>query len=694
MRTAAAVTLVLAGVGPATTPGGPGLAHADGCSLANGAIRRVIWIHLDNVHFTRDDPNVPSDLEQMPNLLDFMRSNGALLPNHQTALVAHTANNFVTTLTGVYGDRHGLPVSNTFRYFNPDGTTASAVGFAYWTARVSDGRTLSPTNSTYTMVTAEGKNAPAPWVPFTRAGCNFGAAGVANIVLENSGVDLADVFGADSPEARQAADDPNQARADHVGVVVHCARGAALCSAANRGVPDRLPDEPSGYEGFSALFGHKYVEPHISRQGPLLDLEGRVIADASGRNGFPGFDGMPAWVSLAYAAAMQENGIPITAAYISDAHSDRAARTPYGPGEAGYVANLRRYDAAFGTFFARLAARGINTSNTLFIFGADEGDHFVGSAPSPVGCDGVTTPCSYTTKGEVGVNVRGLLATEFGVTTPFDFKSAASPTFYVIGRPGRTVPAVRTLERAAGQLEVTNPYTGRVERLANTLADPIGMNLLHMQTGDPTRTATLALFAKPDYFVFASRPDCIMPCVAIDPGFAWIHGTIAPDINTTWVGLVGPGVRQQGVRNDIWSDLADVRPTLLALTGLNDRSGHQGRVIFETFTPNAVPRPLRANGKVALRLGQAYKQINAQVGQLALDALTVSTRALTGDDARYDELTEQLVAITAQRHALASQMESLLAGASFFDQPIDPAHAEDLIAQAESLLRRVRALAE
>ena len=46
---------------------------------AHGEIEHVIFIIFDNVHFLRDNPNVPSDLEQMPNLLDFIRSNGTLL---------------------------------------------------------------------------------------------------------------------------------------------------------------------------------------------------------------------------------------------------------------------------------------------------------------------------------------------------------------------------------------------------------------------------------------------------------------------------------------------------------------------------------------------------------------------------------------------------------------------------------------
>src|SRR5436305_10334132 len=96
-----------------------------GCQLNSpqGGIQHVIHIQFDNVHFSRDNPNIPSDLEQMPNLLNFIESIGVLLSNHHTPLIAHTATDILTSLTGVYGDRHGVPVSNSFRYFNPDGTS-------------------------------------------------------------------------------------------------------------------------------------------------------------------------------------------------------------------------------------------------------------------------------------------------------------------------------------------------------------------------------------------------------------------------------------------------------------------------------------------------------------------------------------------------------------------------------------------
>jgi hypothetical protein len=89
------------------------LAHdaSASCDLGNG-VKHVIELTFDNVHFFRDNPNVPSDLEMMPNLLNFIEGNGTLLSNDHTPLIAHTANDTLTTYTGLYGDRQGMGVSN------------------------------------------------------------------------------------------------------------------------------------------------------------------------------------------------------------------------------------------------------------------------------------------------------------------------------------------------------------------------------------------------------------------------------------------------------------------------------------------------------------------------------------------------------------------------------------------------------
>ena len=65
-------------------------ADSSSCHLGNG-IKHVISIQFDNVHFFRDNPNVPSDLQMMPNLLDFFLHNGALLYLGAVAYLAEAA---------------------------------------------------------------------------------------------------------------------------------------------------------------------------------------------------------------------------------------------------------------------------------------------------------------------------------------------------------------------------------------------------------------------------------------------------------------------------------------------------------------------------------------------------------------------------------------------------------------------------
>src|SRR5206468_1599709 len=72
------------------------LAQSSACHLGNG-IKHVVDLTFDNVHFFRDNPNVPSDLQMMPNLLNFFTSNGTLMSNNHTPLIAHTANDLLTT---------------------------------------------------------------------------------------------------------------------------------------------------------------------------------------------------------------------------------------------------------------------------------------------------------------------------------------------------------------------------------------------------------------------------------------------------------------------------------------------------------------------------------------------------------------------------------------------------------------------
>jgi hypothetical protein len=716
----AAVRLLFSGlVTVAVLSGSSALANTCQLHSASGKITRVIYIQFDNTHFLRDNPHVPSDLEQMPHLLNFINYNGTLLTNDHTILISHTAGGILSSLTGVYPDRHGQTVSNSYVRTSSTGGFSFPSSFAYWTDVVAATNTLTVPN----MITPSGDNAPAPWVPYTRAGCDFGAIATANIVLENTRTDangdIAKVFGNPSPQfteaaASNAAPSGTAARAkaqtDFVGFAIHCAQGSPNCA---NGHDDALPAELNGYLGFKGLFGAQEINPFLTGQPPttpLTDLLGQPITDPFGQPGFPGFDGMSAAVSLAYVAAMQEKGIPVTFAYISDAHDFHGVagnqHVAFGPGSQGYVDQLKAYDEAFAAFFQRLAADGIDRDNTLFVFTVDEGDHYVGVQKTQ--CDGVKKPCVYGPNevGEITVNIDTLVAEQFpslkanfldpGAPYAFTVHGDDAPPFYLAkkgaggGPLDQTHPLTREFDRDIANLTAVNPYTGAVDRLMVQMADQTGMKTLHMfTTGDPARNATFVFFADPNYFITDFPASTCKTC--INPLFAWNHGDIQPEIATTWLGFVGPGVKRLHT-SDVWTDHTDVRPTMLALLGLGDPYELDGRVVTEILQTKAYAPALYVYSETIEQLGAIYKQLNAPFGTFAMNLLSASTRALAGDDATYVSLESSITNLTAQRDALAAQIRTALNKAAFGGQPIDQHQARNWIDQAQSLLDQANGL--
>ena len=769
--------------GPPAPPG-----PRPACHLGNG-VQHVVILTFDNVHFFRDNPNVPSDLEMMPNLLDFFEQNGTFLSNNHTPLIAHTADDILTTLTGLYGDRHGNPIANSYQAYNQDGTTDPASVFAYWTDPIFDTAKTPPginpghdTNpamvyspeppATAAHPVAPNTITPAPWVPFTRAGCNVGGVSTANIELENTAVDIPKVFGNPSPELSQLTADPDsfkdQETADYVGVAVHCAKGSSFCANA-KGIkfgqstptstesPDLLPDEPGGYKGFDALFGHRYVAPQLgagtanvvhngyqvtNSAKNLVDLSGNQMNGAFlGTPGFPGFSSINASQTLAYMADMQESGVPVTYGYISDIHGNEhipgvtacnGAPAALGSGSACYVAQAQYYNAAFGTFFQRLAADGITPANTLFVLSSDEGDHEAGAnvgraiQPTPANCDGATvsgttvTPdvaCTYPAGsfGELAGNVTGLLKTETGNATPFSLETDTAPEFYLTGNPSPSSATVRQFDRDVGSLTATNPYTGQTQNLTNYLADPAEMAILHMIDADPARTPTLAMFAKPDYFLSTGAANCNSPCVSQNTGFAWDHGDYAAEIDTNYLGLVGPDVKHLGLDGSgppngpnsagpnsgqitvpgsgttgTWADETDIQPTLVYLAGLHDDYVPDGRVIGEVL---GKPSPLTS--PTLEQLGQCYKQLNSSVGEFGTDTLMASTTALESsspNDSIYTSTETWLRNLDQQRDTLAGQIKDTLDNAEFGPLPPPgpppgpPGDPKELLGECISLL--------
>ncbi|HET6878326.1 MAG TPA: hypothetical protein VFH38_12405 [Jatrophihabitans sp.] len=710
----------------AAVVGAPGSAHparqpgqhpdASSCHLGNG-VKHVIDIVFDNVHFFRDNPNVPSDLEQMPHLLNFLKSNGTVFSNVHTPLIAHTADDSLTIYTGLYGDRHGQPVSNSYKTYNPDGTTDPAGSFAYWTSPVYDtASTPTPGHDTAPSMVYSAKvpakpghtkqQTPAPWVPFTRAGCSVGNFSTANMVLENTALDLPSVFGPNSPEVAQYNADPSPYKdaetTDYVGVAVHCAKGDALCADARgvkygqseptpTAVADRLPTEPGGYKGYQALFGARYVAPQIGAgtpdvehngypvtdaNGNLTDLDGNTIADSyTHQPGFPGFSPTPSQ-TLAYLADMQEHGVPVTYGYISDLHerkagtsgctTDTATGTGYalGPGDKCYVDNAKAYDDAFAKFFDRLQKDGITPQNTEFVISAEENDQFAGAnvgratQPTPTGCDGVTVPCHYASGqiGELSANIKGLLSGTQSSGTAFDIEPQGA-SIYVHGNPGMQDPAVRQLERDTAAMTGDDPYTGvNGETIVNYQADRVEQRILHMQTADPLRTPTYSLFPKPDYYFGTSGPN-----VSQYPRYAWNHGYYTPNIDITWAGIAGPGVANNGVDGPAPADgneahdpnsthtvpQASTVGTWVEETDLRPTLLHLVGLHDDYLSDGRVISQALRNPGPALtateQLASVYQQLNSSVGEFATDTLIADSHAMAGGSGSSDAAYTQTV---------------------------------------------------
>jgi hypothetical protein len=708
---------------------------ASGCRLGNG-IKHVIYIQFDNTHLDRDIPNVPSDLEQMPNLLNFLEGNGTVLDKHYTILISHTAGGILSSLTGLYPDRQGITVSNSYDYYRPDLTPTFSSAFKYWNDPVA-----APADTTPNMVNGDSgspKTTPAPWVSYTRAGCDVGNVSVANTVLENTstssaGGDIYTVFGPGSPEFNEAttnaassdAKQKAQTQADFVGIAVHCGSGGGICNGAGGSRPDLLPDEPDGYNGFQALFGAKYVDPAITGGSPAVnDMNGNPITDPLGNPGFPGFDGMSAANTLGYVAQMQEAGIPVTFAYISDVHDNHAGGGAYGPGEAGYVAALKSYDDAFGKFFDRLAADGITKSNTLFVVTADENDHYAGEAAT--NCDGVTTPCVYNQAsgnpqhgiydltqggtstmpatwppagtngplvGEVGYNMNWLLGGNTIDGTKYDISFDSAPSFYIYGQPqavdanGNVVvnPVLRDYEKKVASLQAFEPYldTTKTTPIARYLVDAPTLKALHMINADPQRTMSFTMFAQPDYYFQPSGtcPGASQGCLS--DKFAWIHGDYSNDIGQTWLGLAGPGIRNSGLDTTTWTDHTDIVPTMTSLLGLSTDYTPDGRVITQVLTPSVAKGD---NGASFTQLGDLYKQLDAPYGAFAHSLIVASTHGIESDDTTYAATERSIQSLTAERDALVAQMRAVLDGTA-------TGHREQLVHDGQDLLARAAALA-
>jgi hypothetical protein len=333
------------------------------------------------------------------------------------------------------------------------------------------------------------------------------------------------------------------------------------------------------------------------------------------------------------------------------------------PGQPAYVRQLHDYDQAFATFLQRLGRDGLTPANTLFAVSAAGGPRL---AP-------VSTPPS----AGIHVDLAGMLAAQ-GAAPTFTAQDGAAPAVWINGDPGPMAAPARGLEQAVAQLRVPEPATGSLQPLVRYLADRPEMRLLHMVSADQARTPSFVLFAQPGLFV--GGPPAGLP---YDQGYAEAGSS------TAWLALAGPGVARRRLDATTWADEADVRPTLLALTGLRDGYSHDGRVLSELLEPEALPPGIRDSEAAYEGLGARLKQLDAPAGSLGVLSLAVATRAAASSsagDAAYRSYAARMDGFTTRRDTVVGGMRAALEDAAFGGRAVDAKTASALTDSSDRLL--------
>ena len=267
---------------------------------------------------------------------------------------------------------------------------------------------------------------------------------------------------------------------------------------------------------------------------------------------------------------MQEAGVPVTFAYVSDAHDFHGVsgndHRAYGPGEAGYVQQLKDYDTAFGKFFTAPEERRHQQGQHAVR------DHRRGGRPlrrharrTPA-CDGVTTPCTYANGHvtEVNGDLRRLVTTYnashgTNATTNFSVHADMAPNVYITGNPARDSATARDLEKAFADMQVVEPahaarsracswrWPTRSRRSCSTWSRPTRRE--RRRSRRSRRATTSSTRRRRTRRRRSARTTTSSNCVFLpnvtppNQTFAWNHGGIQPEVASTWVGLVGPGDR-------------------------------------------------------------------------------------------------------------------------------------------------------
>jgi hypothetical protein len=413
---------------------------------------------------------------------------------------------------------------------------------------------------------------------------------------------------------------------------IHCANGSSNCQGASKGTPK------------NAIFGAPNI-PWLMN-APLLDGSG-VVGPYCAHGG----ECFPAIMTLSALYAMQAHGIPVTYGYIHAPHDGFDANTkPYRDA-------LTQEDQAFDLFITRLAGIGTTPANTLFVITSDEGDQFAAGKEHTYGLLGWMRTGTYNF-----------------VPDNFNIVDGSAPLVYM--KDTEDIPYALESLRGVPHWQYIADQTALAAIHNSNVTDP---NLAG-------RAPSFIMYGEADTWWYGSGNGAFRRDLLLGHS-KWDHGSLAPGVNTTWLGLVGPNIRAQELGTFV--DQVDGVPTIDYLLGWPLPSLLDGRILFEALSPSALPSGVARNAAKIEQLADAYKQLNAPLGEFAMAALRISTGAslrATSLQGRADDL--RLADLVARRNALAPQLQAMVNGA-IQGAPIDPAEAAQLLLQYNVLMRDI-----
>src|SRR5207249_241855 len=145
-------------------------------------------------------------------------------------------------------------------------------------------------------------------------------------------------------------------------------------------------------------------------------------------------------------------------------------------------------------------------------------------------------------------------------------------------------------------------------------------------------------------------------------------------------------IRHEGRNDGVFSDHVDIRPTMMALLGLEDSYVHDGRILVEKLEREALPRPLGLPRAGYISLARAYKQLNAPLGSVALGSLVTATQAIVQGDRAYRRYLRAIARFTAARDSLAGEIKAIL------NSSVAASHKLVNMNRARGLARRARGM--